>query len=42
MTESRIKAMQDMYPGSQEDMSPNAPELRGNALQVNCFVDSDQ
>ena len=41
LTEARIKSMKDMYPDAQEDMPPNAPKPRGNALQVNCFVDSD-
>ena len=40
-TNSRIKAMKDVYPDAQEDLPPNAPEPRGNAIQVNCFVDSD-
>ena len=40
-TTSRIRAMKDIYPDAQEDLPPNAPEPRGNAMQVNCFVDSD-
>ena len=41
VTSRKINAMKDMYPDAQEDMPPNAPEPRGNYLQVNCFVDSD-
>jgi hypothetical protein len=41
LTTQRIQAMKDIYPDAQEDLPPNAPEPRGNAVQVNCFVDSD-
>ena len=40
-TQVRIQAMKDVYPDAQEDLPPNAPEPRGNAMQINCFVDSD-
>jgi hypothetical protein len=40
-TERKMKNMREMYPDAQEDMPPNAPEPRGNPIQVNCFVDSD-
>jgi hypothetical protein len=40
-TNSRIRAMKDIYPDAEEDLPPNAPEPRGNSIQVNCFVDSD-
>ena len=41
VSEVRIKAMRDMYLDAQEDLAPNAPEPRGNYIQVNYFVDSD-
>ena len=25
----------------EEDIPPNAPQLRGRPIQINCFVDSD-
>ena len=35
VSEARIKAMRDMYLDAQEDLPPNAPEPRGNYIQVN-------
>jgi hypothetical protein len=40
-TAAKVQAMKDMYPDAEEDLPPNAPEPRGNPLQINCFVDSD-
>ena len=37
----RTEAMKALYPDAVEDLPPNAPEPRGNSVQINCFVDSD-
>ena len=37
----RIANMKQMYPDAVEDIPSNAPEPRGNPVQINCFVDSD-
>lgn len=39
--ERRTLAMKDLYPDAKEELPPNAPEPRGNPVQINCFVDSD-
>jgi hypothetical protein len=31
----------DFYRNAKEDIPPNAPIPRGNAVQINCFVDAD-
>jgi hypothetical protein len=31
----------DFYHDAKEDIPPNAPPPRGNAVQINCFVDAD-
>ena len=36
-----IGNMKKMYPDAVEDIPTNAPEPRGNPIQINCFVDSD-
>ena len=41
LVQARIKAMHEIYPDAKEELPPNAPEARGNPLQINCFVDSD-
>ena len=33
--------MKEIYTDAEEAMPTNAPEPRGNPIQVNCFVDSD-
>ena len=33
--------MKEIYPDAGEDLPANAPEPRGNSIQINCFVDSD-
>ena len=33
--------MKEKYPDAEEDLPLNAPEPRGNPIQINCFVDSD-
>ena len=38
---NRRSLMKDMYPDAKEDIPSNAPEPCGNAVQINCFVDSD-
>ena len=37
----RKKLMKEMYPDAKEELPLNAPEPRGNSVQINCFVDSD-
>ena len=37
----RRESMKEMYPDATEDLPTNAPEPRGNPVQINCFVDSD-
>ena len=37
----KIVSMRDLYRDAVEDLPPNAPEPRGNVVQINCFVDSD-
>ena len=41
ITNQRIANMKAMYPDAVEDLPTNAPEPRGNPIQINCFVDSD-
>ena len=41
LVQARIKAMKEIYTDTEEAMPTNAPEPRGNPIQVNCFVDSD-
>lgn len=41
VTQHRINTMKEFYPDAKEELPPNAPEPRGNPVQVNCFVDSD-
>ena len=38
---NRNESMRALYPDAIEDLPPNAPESRGNSVQINCFVDSD-
>ena len=38
---SKQQQMKEMYPDATEDLPLNAPHPRGNAVEVNCFVDSD-
>ena len=33
--------MRDLYPDAVEAIPPNAPEPRGEAVQINVFVDAD-
>jgi len=33
--------MRDLYPDAVEEIPPNAPEPRGEAVQINVFVDAD-
>ena len=33
--------MKEMYSDATEDKPSNAPESHGNAIQINCFVDSN-
>jgi hypothetical protein len=35
------RAMRGLYGNANEELPPNAPEPRGCAIQINCFVDSD-
>ena len=39
--ESKIARMKKYYPDAEEAMPPNAPEPRGQPVQINCFVDAD-
>ena len=41
--EARLKqsSMAQLYVDANEDIPTTAPELRGNPVQINCFVDSD-
>ena len=41
LVQARIDAMSEIYPEAKEELPPNAPEARGNPVQINCFVDSD-
>jgi hypothetical protein len=39
--QEKVKVMRDLYVDAEEDLPPNAPEPRGNPVQMNVFVDSD-
>ena len=41
LTKARIAAMKEVYVDAKEELPSNAPEPRGNSVQINCFVDSD-
>ena len=36
-----IGDMKEVYVDAIEDLPPNAPEPRGESLQINCLVDAD-
>jgi hypothetical protein len=38
---SKAKVMRDLYPDAVEEIPPNAPEPRGQEVQINVFVDAD-
>ena len=40
-SEEKHRAMKSLYVDAEEELPPNAPEPRGRAVQINCFVDSD-
>ena len=35
------RVLHSLYPDANDEVPPNAPEPRGKAVQINCFVDSD-
>jgi hypothetical protein len=39
--EFKAKEMRDFYPDAKESLPPNAPEPRGEPVQINLFVDAD-
>lgn len=41
MVKARQHHMKEMYPDAIEELPANAPNPRGNPVQINCFVDSD-
>ena len=40
-TKCKTNVMREFYPDAEETIPSNAPEPRGKAVQINCFVDVD-
>jgi hypothetical protein len=40
-SQSKLEAMSQLYADAKEQLPPNAPDPRGRAVQINCFVDSN-